>query len=296
VLEIPAGGFVHGPARNLLMQHARGDFVAFLTQDAEPVDDRWLSRLLGGFELADDVALVYGPYLRRPGAARRTAEDLERFFGQLSPDGQPRVDRLERGERQQPAAELFGHRTYFTDANGCVRRAAWERVPFPGAAYAEDHALALAMLRAGYAKVYLPAAGVLHSHDYTAAQEFRRAFDDRRGLLEVYGWREPAGPRHWVLQLRGRLGTEWRSLGAAGTPLVARAHPLASALIEHTARLAGSGLGSRADRLPEWARRWASLDGRASFVPLAGTAGSVPAVTTEAGGAGPEGSAGRDRR
>src|ERR1700736_3853729 len=32
VLDIPAGSFVHGPARNLLMQHARGDFVAFLTQ------------------------------------------------------------------------------------------------------------------------------------------------------------------------------------------------------------------------------------------------------------------------
>ncbi|HEV3228410.1 MAG TPA: glycosyltransferase family 2 protein [Solirubrobacteraceae bacterium] len=301
VLDVPAGEFVHGPVRNLLMEHARGDFVAFLTQDAEPVDDRWLARLLEGFELAPDVALVYGPYLPRPGTGPRAARDLERFFGQLSPDGQPRVDRLEVGERDRPAAELFGRRTYFTDANGCVRRAAWERVPFPPAAYAEDHALALAMLRAGYAKVYLPDAGVVHSHEYTIAQEFRRAFDDWRGLLEVYGWREPAGVVHWILQLRGRLGTEWRALRAAGTPLARRPPALTRAVIEHTARLAGAVLGSRADRLPARVRGWASLDGRSSFAPLGGEGGGdvgglARPVTREAGDAGPPGRGEGDRR
>ena len=298
VVDIPPGHFAHGPARNLLMRHARGEFVAMLTQDAEPVHERWLARLLEGFELADDVALVYGPYLPRPHATPRAAADLERFFSLMSPQGAPRVDRLEAAERNLPAHVLFGRRTYFTDANGCLRREAWERVPFPEVAYAEDQALALAMLRAGYAKVYLPSAGVLHSHHYTPAQRMRRAFDDYRGVLEVYGWRSPAGLRHWVLQLRGRLGTEARALRAAGVAPLRWPKALTTAALDHAAQLAGAILGSRADRLPPWFRRAASLERRASFVPLdldlipAGD----PSVTTGADDAAARTPAGADRR
>src|ERR1017187_8119368 len=49
VLEIPPSRFSHGGTRNLLMREAAGAHVAFLTQDAEPADERWLERLLDGF-------------------------------------------------------------------------------------------------------------------------------------------------------------------------------------------------------------------------------------------------------
>jgi rhamnosyltransferase len=159
-------------------------------------------------------------------------------------------------------------------------------VPFPPVAYAEDHALSLAMLRAGHAKVYVPAAGVLHSHDYTLRQQFSRAFDDWRGLLEVYGWREPANARHWTLQLRGRLAAEWRALRASGTPLRQRPVPLCAAGIEHLARLSGAVLGSRSDHLPRWARRAASLEARTTFLPadhaIRGAGGAGPRTSSAA--------------
>ncbi len=66
VIEIAPEHFSHGGTRNLLMNEAAGARVALLTQDAEPADERWLERLLGGFELADDVGIVYGPYRPRP--------------------------------------------------------------------------------------------------------------------------------------------------------------------------------------------------------------------------------------
>ncbi len=56
--------------------------------------------------------------------------------------------------------------------------------------------LAIDMLRAGYAKAFVPEAAVVHSHDYTPLQQLRRCFDEWRGLREVYGWREPASPAH----------------------------------------------------------------------------------------------------
>ena len=69
--------------------------------------------------------------------------------------------------------ELVGRRGFFTDANACLARAAWQRVPFREVPYAEDRVLALEMLRAGYAKAYIPDAAVLHSHDYSAPTLFR---------------------------------------------------------------------------------------------------------------------------
>jgi GT2 family glycosyltransferase len=268
VLEIARGEFSHGGTRNLLMAQAAGTHVALLTQDAEPADERWLERLLAGFELGEDVALVYGPYRPREQASAAVRIELEGWFASLSLDGAPRLDRLEEDEYTLSASELIGRRGFFTDANACLARAAWERVPFRGVPYAEDRVLAIDMLRAGYAKVYMPDATVLHSHDYTPLQELRRCFDEWRGLREVYGWREPAAPRHLARQLRGSLGQSRRELIGAGAPSVHCRATLVETGRHHVVRLAGALLGSRADLLPAPVRRRLSLEGRAGFTPL----------------------------
>jgi rhamnosyltransferase len=258
VIEIERATFGHGATRNLLMAQARGSHVALLTQDAEPVGEDWLARLLAGFAQGDDVALVYGPYIARPEASPAVRRELERWFESLR-EG---VERLEPQERALPAVELMGRRGFFSDANACIAHAAWERVPFRDIAYAEDRALALDMLRAGYAKVYEPRAAVLHSHDYSPLQRFRRAFDESRGLHEVYGWREPATPGRLLSQLRGELGARRRE-GAGALTLVRAA---ADRLIRH----AGAVLGSRSSRLPPALARRLSLEGRTTSVGEAG--------------------------
>lgn len=284
VVEIAPARFSHGGTRNLLMSEARGEHVALLTQDAEPVDERWLERLLGGFELEADVGIVYGPYRPRPDASAAVRIELERWFSSLSPDGRERVERLAasgtgepaagagRAEEERiglpPLAELIGRRGFFTDANACIARGAWERVPFREVAYAEDRVLAIDMLRAGYAKAFVPQAAVLHSHDYSAMEQLCRSFDEGRGLREVYGWREPASPRRLVRNLRGELGATRRELLVAGAPPLQRRATLVAVTRHHVLRLAGALLGSRADGLPTWARGRLSLEGRAGFSPL----------------------------
>lgn len=254
LIEIGPEGFHHARTRNLLMAEARGEFVAMLSQDATPAADDWLATLLDGFTLADDVALVYGPYRPRPDCPPLEAARLRRFFASLSPSGTPRVDRLPPdGERELAVDPSTG---YFTDANGCIRRAAWQEVPYPDAAYAEDQALALGMMRAGCAKVYMPDAAVLHSHHYTPTEQLRRSFDDHRGLREVYDYRMPTGTAHLVSQLRGAVGVGLREGGVR------------EALADQLLSLVGGALGSRSDRLPARARRALSLERRASFVPL----------------------------
>jgi GT2 family glycosyltransferase len=273
VIEIPRSRFSHGGTRNLLMEQAGCARVAFLTQDAEPADEHWLERLLAGFELGPDIGLVYGPYLPRPDAAPAVRWELEGWFHSLAPDGAPRVDRLDEderpagdGQRGLPVAGLIGARGFFTDANACIAHAAWERMPFREVAYAEDRVLAIDMLRGGYTKVFLPEAAVWHSHDYTTVEQLRRSFDEWRGLREVYGWREPADPRHLARQLRGALGRAREELIREGVPL--RTSVMVAVARHHVARLIGALLGSRAGQLPAGVRRRLSLEGRASFSPL----------------------------
>jgi GT2 family glycosyltransferase len=269
VLDIAPERFSHGGTRNLLMQEAVGAHVALLTQDSLPADEHWLERLLEGFSLGRDVALVYGPYRPRPQASPAVRMELEAWFRSLSPQGGTQVERLDEMERAAlPAVELIGRRGFFSDANACIARAAWERIPFRDVPYAEDRVLAIDMLRAGYAKAFVPRAAVIHSHTYTTSQQLRRSFDEWRGLREVYGWREPASPRHLLSRMRGALGQARASLAGEGASPAGRMRALAGVMRHQLASLCGALLGSRADRLPSVVRRRLSLEGRAGFTPL----------------------------
>jgi glycosyltransferase involved in cell wall biosynthesis len=255
---IAPGDFSHGGTRNRLMELARGEYVVFLTQDAVPAGEDWLECLLAGFALADDVALVCGPYIPLPGTSLPVVRELRDWFALLSPDGAPRIDR-------NTAARGPGPEAFFTDANGAVARWAWERVPFRSVPYAEDQALAIDMLRAGFAKAFVPDAAVVHSHEYRPLAQFRRTFDEFRGLREVHGWIAPLVP---VNQLRGQLGADWRELRARGLPPRRLARESVRSLRHWTVRAAGAAAGSRADRLPPGLRRLLSLERRGSFEPL----------------------------
>jgi rhamnosyltransferase len=265
VLPVAPGTFGHGRTRNLLMEAARGSHVAFLTQDAVPADDRWLARMIDGFALAADIALVYGPYLPRPDASPMVARELEDWFASFG--AEPRVDRLQPSEHELPALRLLGPRAFFTDANGCVLRSAWERIPFPDVAYAEDHALSLRMLRAGYAKAYVPGAAVEHSHEYRLVDVLRRAFDEARGLREIYGWEPPAGVRAARAHVIGPVRADLRWARASEASRALLLGVAGRGTVHHAAKFGGTLLGSRAGRLPARLRRLLSLERRSTFEP-----------------------------
>lgn len=248
VLEIAPSEFSHGATRNALMRAAHGTHVAFLTQDAEPATDGWLAALLGGFAVADDVALVCGPYLPRPGASPMVRRELARWFGRMAP--------VTRGAGPPDP----GPRGFFSDVNGAVARWAWEQVPYRAVPYAEDRLLAADVLARGWAVAYRADAGVLHSHDYGPVALARRAFDEGRALREVYGHRAPLSPAVLAPEVARAVRADVRTAGAAWAPRSA---------LHHSLRALGAAAGARADRLPAAVRRALSLEGRSSFEALA---------------------------
>ena len=262
IVDVPRGEFSHGGTRQLLMERSRGEHVAFVTDDVLPASERWLAELLAGFDDAPDVGLVYGPYLPRPDASHMVAREIGEFFASLSPDGRPRVDRGLPGDlRPGPA-------TFYTDANGCVARAAWERVPFRPVTSAEDHVLAIDMMRAGYAKVFRPSAAVVHSHDPPPLRRFRHMFDEFRALREVYGHVEEAGWPYTPAVVRRGVGRDRAWLRAHGADGWELDRGTLESLLYHGTRTAAAVLGTRADRLPPAVRRALSRDRRARFDPV----------------------------
>jgi O-antigen biosynthesis protein len=269
VHEIAASEFSHGGTRNRMMAMARGDQVAFLTQDATPAHDGWLAALLEGFEQAEDVAAVFGPHEARPDASHMIKSEMERHFASWgNGGGDIDVQRLDRSPEGMAAYREFpGQLTFLSDVNCAVARWAWERVPYRDVPYAEDQLLGRELIEAGYAKVFHPKARVLHSHDYPPVAFFRRYFDEFRSLREVLGFRQPWGPRRTLNDVRGLVGADKRWLegqGVTGSELV---RPLLVSGRHHSGRMAGSIIGTRADRLPARLRRMLSLEGRSTFTP-----------------------------
>jgi O-antigen biosynthesis protein len=277
--EIPAAEFSHGGTRNRMMAMAEGDRVAFLTQDATPAHDRWLASLLEGFGQADDVAAVFGPHDPRPDASHMIKAEMERHFASWGNGGREiDVQRLDPTPKGIEAYREFpGQLTFLSDVNCAVARWAWERIPYREVPYAEDQLLGRELIEAGLAKVFHPDARVLHSHDYPPMLFFRRYFDEFRSLREVLGFRQPWGPKRTLWDVRGLMGFDKRWLQARGIGGTDLAVALAVSARHHSLRMAGSIIGTRADRLPPAVRRRLSLEGRETFVPYA-----VPASLLDA--------------
>jgi glycosyltransferase involved in cell wall biosynthesis len=273
VLDVAPADFGHGRTRNLGAEQTTGEVIAFLTQDATPLDG-WLAALLAGFALADDVGAVYGPHRARPDTSPMIARELEAFFA-------GHADRVSSG----PAVQRGGGLAWLSNVNAAYRRECWAAVRFDDLPYSEDQAFGQAMLAAGWAKVFHPGAAVAHAHDYPPAQFARRYFDEYRGLRETVGHVEPLSPLRAAGDVRGLVAADRAWMRDRGFDSNAQRRWTARSLVHHSSRKAFGALGSRAHALPAPVQRRLSLEGTVA-PPLAGggitTAGAVLGETVKA--------------
>ena len=148
----------------MALRESRGDFVCFLTQDAVPVSDDYLERLVAPMIDDSDIALVSGRQL--PKADARRFEQLVRGFNY--PDW-PSV-------RSKYDLEKLGIKTFFaSDACSAYRRTAYlECGGFEHVNTNEDMLMAARFIASGLKVAYEPRAEVYHSHNLTPSQQFAR--------------------------------------------------------------------------------------------------------------------------
>lgn len=181
VRVIAIDDFSHGRARNRGAREARGDVAVYLSQDALPANEEWLTKLLEPFS-DERVAAVYSRQIPRD-----DANPMERFFLQdRFPPGDP-IHRRAGGRDHLTMEQVF-----FSNVSAAIRRDRLAEHPFDEeVVMSEDQQLSRDLMMAGYTVVYRPDSIVYHSHNYTLGTVFRRYFDSVYSLTQIF-------PRHGV--------------------------------------------------------------------------------------------------
>lgn len=187
VVEIPASEFSHSHARNLGAQHASGDYLLFMVQDAYPIGNLWLYGMLS--YLRDHcsegvVAASCAEYSRSDSDAMYDSmiNTHYRFLGCLEADrigrhvGDDHMSLRSMGQLSDVACliprELFMGYRYRGD-------------------YAEDLDLGMRLIKAGHRIAMLASVKVVHSHNRPAYYYLKRSFVDvifLVGLFDDFHW------------------------------------------------------------------------------------------------------------
>lgn len=160
--------FDHAATRNAGAALSDAPYLLFMTMDAVPADENLTERLLAVLNGDETAAAVYARQIPAPGAG--AAEQYTRRFNYP-----------ETSERRTAGdIDRLGIRAFFV-SNVCAlyRRSAWDRLGgfSAPAIFNEDMVFANEALRVGMSVHYCAEACVIHSHDYTAGQQFHRNFD-----------------------------------------------------------------------------------------------------------------------
>jgi rhamnosyltransferase len=166
IMQIKAEEYVPGVVLNRGMRESTSPWVIFLNSDCTPLDVHWLGSLLTAATADPETGAVFGRQVPRPDCQAVYAHDYDRCFG---------------AGREAPS---WGH--FFSMANSAVRRVAWEEQPFrEDLQYSEDDEWSRRLLQHGWKIAYAPAAAVLHSHNYTLPQAFRRSYGEAYALAAL---------------------------------------------------------------------------------------------------------------
>jgi rhamnosyltransferase len=166
-ISIRSRDFNHGATRNLAVRESSGEVIVFLTQDALPEDGRCIESLVRPLE-DPEIAACYGRQVPRD-----NAYPTERFARGFN---YPETALL---KSKDSLSELGIKTFFFSNACSAIRRREFEKAGgFPeDVMMFEDMLFAARLLEKGYKILYTPEARVIHSHNLSLGQQFKRYFD-----------------------------------------------------------------------------------------------------------------------
>lgn len=159
--------FDHGGTRRYGVSMSSADYFIMMTQDAVPADDYLIERLIDAVK-EEGCAIAY---------ARQCASLNSSMVEQCT-----RLFNYPGRSRTKTRADLpeLGIKTYFcSDVCAAYKRSAYEQAGgFPERTiFNEDAIIAARLIEAGCSISYVAEARVMHSHNYSLSEQFRRNFD-----------------------------------------------------------------------------------------------------------------------
>jgi rhamnosyltransferase len=174
-IQIQPREYVPGRVMNLGMRLACSDYCLFLNADATPQGPNWLRPLVTPL-FEKNTAAVFGRQIPRPGCQAAYACDYDRCFG--------------------PQRESVRWDHFFSMVSSGLRKDIWSRRGFlETIQYAEDDEYTRWCKAQGYCVVYCPESVVMHSHNYSPAEAYKRSYGDARAL--AVSWRGDPNQFTW---------------------------------------------------------------------------------------------------
>jgi rhamnosyltransferase len=166
LIQLQPHDYRPGRVMNQGMKLARHDRVIFLNADATPQGPDWLAPLVRALD-DPKVAAVFGRQIPRPDCAATFARDYDRCFGDNRESAQ------------------WDH--FFSMVSSGLRRDVWARRGFSETMqYSEDDEYTRWCRAEGYRIAYCPDSVVMHSHNYTPRQAYKRSFGEAWALAHVW--------------------------------------------------------------------------------------------------------------
>lgn len=172
LIHVSKEAFDHGGTRNLGAENSDADVMIFMTQDAVPADENLIRNLVEPLDsVADEEGTVAVAYARQ-----LPAEDcriVERYTRQFNYPEQSRC-------KGKMDIDAMGIKTFFcSDVCAAYRRDLFLKLGKfeTPVIFNEDMFFAAHAVFSGYQVAYVADAKVVHSHNYSAKQQFHRNFD-----------------------------------------------------------------------------------------------------------------------
>jgi rhamnosyltransferase len=171
-IQIPPGTYVPGVVLNQGAREASHDWLIYLNADATPVGDNWLTELLAPCLAHDSFGAAFSRQIPRPDCMAVFAHDYDRCFG--------------------PNRESADWDHFFSMVSCATHRSVIDRFPIrEDLQYAEDDEWTRRLAQHGLGIIYAPDSVVMHSHNYTLRQTYKRAFGDARAIAAANTARPP---------------------------------------------------------------------------------------------------------
>jgi len=166
-IVIPRHTFNHGKTRNMAAMEAKGDILVFITQDALPMDYTLLSNLTAPLHLPD-IAATFGRHVPRADAS--LLEVFARQFNYPDKESSKGISDI-----KKYSIKAF----FFSNVCSAIKKELFLKAGmFPDGIRAnEDMLMAAKFILNGYKVTYVPDAMVIHSHNYSLLQQFRRYYN-----------------------------------------------------------------------------------------------------------------------
>ena len=167
----------YNPSRvmNQGMRLAQSEFGIFLNADATPQGTNWLRPLVTALQ-NPLTAACFGRQIPRPDCQAVFANDYDRCFG--------------------PNRESVRWDHFFSMVSSGLRKDVWAKRGFrEDLQYAEDDEYTRWCKTRGHAITYVPESVVMHSHNYSPEQSYKRSFGDARAIGKA--WTGSPGDFNW---------------------------------------------------------------------------------------------------